>query len=195
MPLVAAVVVIAVVVAVVVGEKMLRGDDARQAGSSHSLALPSLVELEARPLVVASDPTGPCVGEKSGPVEFKYSTVRFSGDKALYASAQAFTYGGVEGLVLSRIRDLRTDAPTIFYVNDNAAGAVLGTDIVMGETVEMRPEVVFDTAHPRGKPDSIGRASWTVTWGWLPSHSDCTVVQTDGTYKGAPFVQFSVYEG
>ena len=196
LPFVGALVVVAVIAGVLLGNRVLGDRIApHMVASPQAHVLPSLAELEARPLLPLVGPTNICAGSKEGPVEFKYPTLRFSGTKAEYASGQVFTYRGVEGLVLSRIRDARTGGSTIFYVNEYVAGALLGTDIVRGETVEMRPEVVFDTAHPRGDPDSIGRPSWTITWGWLPSHSDCTVIQTDGTYNGHAFVQFLVYEG
>jgi hypothetical protein len=84
----------------------------------------------------------------------------------------------LKGIVLIRIRDLMTGEAGIF-VGPYAAGDVVGTDTIDGNTVEQHNYAVLDLSHP---PVASGNyfGIWHIRQGWPAGWSGCWGVQLDG---------------
>jgi hypothetical protein len=160
--MVAVFVAIALVVGVLIGGRLIQDWNSFRNGSpAGGAGHLTQAQLEARPfspqLLKPGEacPIGPYDSPTStfgsGPV---YGVVYGVGDPHFPASTSWGTYfnnqaaaePNVTGLVLIRARDLRTGQMVVF-IGPNATGSVLGTDIVNGQAVVQRGEVLIDTVH------------------------------------------------
>jgi len=110
--------------------------------------------------------------EGTGPVYATGSPPSLSAWGSYYRIAY-FTVPELNGPVLLRGRDLRTGRPLVF-VGQLATGSTMGTDIVSGDRVQQRAEVVL----PAGSAPGWG--NWRVTQGLPAGESGCLGVQVDG---------------
>jgi hypothetical protein len=192
--LVAAILVVLLIVTVVVGVRVWRDRDALNPVPADQR---ELARLQARPLILPSVlPGAEC------PANFQASTVYYydghsvtpqpGGPMALAGQGlQAISKWGDyydptysierkvnKGLVLIRIRDLRTGQVGVF-VGPSAAGDVVGTDTVDGKVVDQYAYAVLDLSHPPADANK-DFASWTVRQGWAAGWSGCVGFQLDG---------------
>lgn len=194
--LVAVLVVILIVVGVLVGGRLLQDWNAFRsspAGGQHTIVLPALSDLEARPWQHAVLAAGePCSGyEVNGKTAI--APVVSTGTSLTVTDWGEFSTGvtvfqkGFSGLLIVRLRDGRSGT-NHFFLNENAGGPVMGTVIIAGQTVDARGEAVFDFSNGSIKADSLGRKAFNITEGHLKGFSTCFEWQFDGTYQGQPFV-------
>lgn len=197
MSLVAVLLLIALVAAVFVGGRIIH--DWNQfhrevpAGPGHA----SIAALEARPLQLPRlTPTDTC---PDGPVSAGiYGNGPYYGDPSLGAPSPRHTTWGlywdlvgvtdrsVSGLLLVRAVDVKTQQPYVF-VGQFAAGPIVGTDGLSGQTVQQHSELVLDTAHqPRSASNSKTR--WSFTVGVPNGNSGCYGWQIDGDSFTETFV-------
>ncbi len=194
--LVAVLLMIAVVAAVLIGGRLYQDWNTQHRPTpAHGAAQPTLAELEARPLTLALlTPSDIC---PSGPFDpnNEYGTGPFHAiqGQALdtnwgrYFFLSAMTERGLTRLVLVRVEDVRSGQRTVF-VDQYAAGPILGTDTLRGKTVQRRPELVLDMSHPPSKPVN-GRTFWSFTLGVALPAGACFGWQVDGQLNGQAFVE------
>ena len=153
-----------------------------------------LASLEARPLILpAVQPWGACPGHREGVIDIGSRTISVIGDGPIYLSGKGISatttwgeyfdptyYAGpqVTGVVLLRIRDLKTGHAGVF-VGPDAAGDVVGTDTISGNTVQQRSEAVLDTSHHPATSGKSDWGIWDVRQGWAAGWSGCFGFQLD----------------
>jgi hypothetical protein len=89
------------------------------------------------------------------------------------------TVAGLNGPILVRGRDLRTNQALIF-VGANAAGPLVGTDKVDGKSVQQHVYLVLDMNHPPSPAGAAKHLEWPVIVGISKQSSDCVGFQLDG---------------
>jgi hypothetical protein len=187
--LVAAVLVIAVVAAALMGGRLIR--DWNSFIAPHQAAgiqLTALQKLEARPLRLPSVaprahcPAGPYDknGEiGAGPLHFSGSAVETPSSWGNYFHNLMFADRPVTGPIVVRARDLVTGR-LIVFVGPNAGGPVVGTDTLMGQVIEQRAElVVQDPMPPYAWQFVSGAANAADCEGWqvdAPGFSEAMVL-------------------
>jgi hypothetical protein len=100
------------------------------------------------------------------------------------------------GLVLIRVRDLKTNELVVFartpYPADSPAtpsGNVIGTEIVLGQRVELHPELLLDPSQLLPPP----KHAWEALEGFPAGSSGCVGIQADGfTIDGKAFSEVIV---
>ena len=153
---VAVLLVIAVVAGSLMGGRLLA--DWKRLTTPPAPAAPQtpLQKLEARPLQfqhVAPNghcPQGPWDANGYGglgPVHFSGSSVEAKTGWGYYYFDSLFADHPVAGPILVRARDVVTDLPIVF-VSENAAGPVIGTDVLDGELVAQHLELVIVNPGP-----------------------------------------------
>lgn len=178
--LVAAVLVIAVVMAALMGGRLIRDWNSfiaphQQAGGQQT----ELQKLEARPLRLptvapgAHCPSGPydkngVIG--AGPIHFSGSAVETPTSWGSYFHNLMYADHPVTGPILVRARDLVT-GELIVFVGPNAAGPTIGTDVVVGQAIEQHAEMVVQDPGPP--------YAWQFESG-SPKPTDCEGWQIDG---------------
>lgn len=197
--LVAALVVIAVVAAVLVGGRLAQDwnlfHNSSPAGSGGTHV--SLAALESRPLQlpqVAADAQCP-----AGPVSSTgvFGNGPFYGDPGLASGPRQTAWGiywnligetdrNISGLLLIRAVDVKTQQKYVF-VGQYAAGAVAGTDQLSGATVTQRAELVLDAAHQPNRQRG-GLTEWPFVIGVPNGNSGCYGYQIDGDSFTETFV-------
>lgn len=200
--LVAALLLIAIIAALVVGGRLWQSWSAPHTPIHAGASLPTLQELEARPwqhqLLAAGDT---CSGEGfigshigSGPI-YSYPQSLTSDAWGEYSTGENILDPGFSGLLLVRLRDARTGQHNVF-IGPTAGGQVLGTDTLQGETVEHHPEAVFDMSDPAIKViNDKKQKSFPIREGHRLPISGCFEWQYDGTYKGRPFIWHWYFSG
>lgn len=199
--LVAVFVVIAVVAAALLGDRIVHDWNMLHFGSpAGSGPHVSLAVLEVRPLQlphIAADTRCP-----DGPVSNAgvYGKGPFYGDPGLATGPTSTSWGiywnligetdrNQGGLLLVRAIDVKTQQPYVF-LGDYAAGAVVGTDQLLGSPVTQRAELVLDTAHQPNR-QRVGLTEWPFVLGVPNGNSGCYGYQIDGDTFTETFV-FSV---
>jgi hypothetical protein len=193
--LVAALLLIAIIAAVVVGGRLWQSWSAPHTPIHVGAALPTLQELEARPwlhqLLAAHES---CVSSPfAGPV-WAYPDTETASGWGTYSGGHFVLAKGFSGLLLVRARDARSGTRSIF-ANQNAGGPVIGADTVDGVTLDQHPEAVFDASDPAVIADSTGEKTFLMTIGTKHPFSGCFQWQVDGTFKGKPFAGHSYFSG
>ena len=200
--LVAALVVIALVTAVLVGGRLIQDWNAFHGTPAGHSQLTPLQQLEARPLTlpyvhsVAECNTGPrdpvTLALGAGPV-FMDSTYAGAGWTGWgdYGKVVLYTDTQIAGPILVRARDVVTKA-VIVFVGRYAYGPVEGADTLEGKVVSQRPELVLsaDTAAPP-TDNSLQRAhmsEWEFTAGFPKFSTLSTAWQIDGLGFSETFV-------
>jgi hypothetical protein len=163
------------------------------AGPGHA----ALATLEARPILLPKlTPSDSC---PDGPVTAGvYGNGPYYGDPSLgpptprhtawgrYWDLVGLTDRSVSGLLLVRAVDVKTHQPYVF-VGQYAAGPIVGTDGLSGQTVQQRSELVLDTAH-QPRSTSNGKTRWPFTVGVPNGNSGCYGWQIDGDSFTETFV-------
>ena len=197
LPLVAALLVIAIAVAVLVGGLLWQGWNAQHVISpAGGVGLPTLAELEARPWqhpVLADGDQ--CAGDEinglqmgsGAPLWANPIAGPFTYNWGEYSRGEAVFQKGFSGLLIVRLRDGQK-GQNHFFINEHAGGAVVGTVVIDGQTVERHAEAVFDFSDPRVNADGAGNRIFKFNEGHLNGFSHCFEWQFDGTYQGRPFV-------
>jgi hypothetical protein len=169
--------------------------------SSPSLSPPvdpvELAKLEAKPLhVPVVQPDGRCPVTPSSNIKAYPAAGAFSayGQGPVYGiggnqtstafgeyfDVTYFTEPQLTGLVLVRIRDLKSDRPAVF-VGPHAAGAVVGTDTIAGIPVQQHAELVLDAGHHDRTASGTSKwGIWPVRQGVASGRSGCHGYQFDG---------------
>lgn len=187
--LVAVFVLIALVVGVLIGGRLIQDwtsfrNSTPAGGVSHA----SLAQLEGRPLQltqVAASVTCP-----DGPVDSSgnYGAGPFHGvaqnqsthtSWGTYWTLGAIADASASGLMLVRALDVKTQQPLVF-VGSYSNGAVVGSDVVSGATIQQRSEMVLDLTG--------GKRSWQFTVGMPNGNSRCYGWQIDGDNFTETFV-------
>jgi hypothetical protein len=103
----------------------------------------------------------------------------FSTSWGLYFYNTFITVAGLNGPVLVRGRDLRSNR-SIVFVGDYATGPVVGTDTVDGRLVQQHLNMVLDMNHPPSASSGARELEWPVILGIDKGWSDCVGLQFDG---------------
>lgn len=187
--LVAVFVLIALIVGVFIGGRLMQEWNAfhksSPAGSSYES---QVAQLEAMPLrIPALKSHADC---KPGP----YNSVGSYGSGPVYGDGGAtstsdlfwgvyyhndvYAETNISGPILIRARDLLIDQPVIF-VGQYAAGPVVGSDTIDGQTYEQHTELVVDTGHT-SKTTASHKFNWLFMAGVPNRWSGSTGWQIDG---------------
>jgi len=143
-----------------------------------------LARLQARPLILPTvPPGGVCpfgsnigTGLGEGPIYLSGKGVQATSKWGEYYDPTYYADRQVSGIVLIRIRDLKTGEAGVF-VGPNAAGEVVGTDTIDGTAVEQHGYAVLHVDRP---PTLNKPAIWHVRQGWAAGWSGCWGFQLDG---------------
>lgn len=206
--LVAAALVIVVIATVVLGG--LWRDWNRQQQNAAIQA--HIAKLRERPLnLPAIDPGAACpespfnlylgypAGYGTGPVYAQGSGTRYVTDSGTYFDTGywlGYWYGdeGVSGSVLIRARDLKTNQLVVFArspygsVAGTPSGEMKGTDVVIGQRVELRSELLLDPTQLNRNVDV-----WETLQGFPKGTSGCIGFQADGFLaNGSAFMEVIV---
>ncbi|GAC1509708.1 MAG: hypothetical protein NVS1B3_11960 [Candidatus Dormibacteraceae bacterium] len=188
--LVAAILVVLLVVTLVVGVRLWRDRNAFNPSPAAPTVEAEVERLQARPLILPFvAPGGTCpasntityFGANANDVKRGLVfTVTGQGVQATspwgeYYDASYYSDGKVKGIVLIRIRDLKTGKAGVF-VGPYAAGDVVGTDTIDGKVVEQHAFAVLDLSHP----PADANAYWGIRQGWNTGWSGCVGFQLDG---------------
>lgn len=195
----AMVLLIAMVAAVLAGGRLVQDWNALH----HSVtAGPSardlqVAQLEARPLNLPAMPAdGMC---PDGPVTNGdyYGSGPAYAEFGLHAASRTAwgTYGGgalvvdntVKGLILIRGRDLKTGQP-VEFVDRYGYGPAEGTDVVDRTHLQRHPEDVLDMDHPPSVVTTVGKSTWSLSFGFASGFSGCTGWEVDGPGFSEVFV-------
>jgi hypothetical protein len=103
----------------------------------------------------------------------------FSTSWGFYFYNTVITIAGLNGPVLMRGRDLRSNRPIVF-VGDYATGPLLGTDTVDGRLVQQHAYLMLDMNHPPSTSSGTHELEWPVILGIDKHWSDCVGLQFDG---------------
>jgi hypothetical protein len=124
---------------------------------------------------------GPVFGAPGWPLPATASQLagNFSTSWGFYFYNTFITVAGLNGPVLVRGRDLRTNRPIIF-VGNYATGPVVGTDTVDGRVVNQHVYLVLDMSHPPSGSSGAQQVEWPVILGIDKGWSDCVGLQFDG---------------
>ncbi|HET7421052.1 MAG TPA: hypothetical protein VFL27_11795 [Candidatus Dormibacteraeota bacterium] len=200
--LVAALMVIALVAAVLVGGRLLQDWNA---SGSHSARGSSseLSQLEARPLTmpyihsVSECKTGPVdehtLAVGAGPLFLEYSGYAMAGWTSWgdYGKVVLFTDTEITGPILVRTRDVVTKA-VIVFVGRYAAGPVVGTDTLSGGVVTQHSELVLSAATSEPASDIVvqpqHKFEWQFTLGFPKFSTLSAAWQIDGLTFSETFV-------
>jgi hypothetical protein len=197
--LVAVFLLVALVAGVLVGGRLLQDWNAfihpqAPAGGVHQSVV---TQLEARkdqlPTLKAADSCpdgpeannlyggGPVYGAPGWPQPTTASELagNFSTSWGLYFYNTFISVAGLNGPVVVRGRDLRSNRPIIF-VGNYATGPVVGTDTVDGRLVHQHVYLVLDMSHPPSGPSGVQQVEWPVIFGIDKGWSDCVGLQFDG---------------
>ena len=157
-----------------------------------------VTQLRARPLALpvlkagAQCPTSPYAPINYGPgtTDFGAGPVYVVGSSPTssawgnYFDVKYVTGPSLQGPVLIRARDLRTNE-TVVFVGPYASGSVVGSDTVEGKAVLQHADAVFDAANHQHS--ELGNGLGTTAWGIFPirqgistNFSHCFGVQFDG---------------
>jgi len=186
----AVLIVVLLVVAFFIGGRILQ--DWRQFNAPKPVGIDQAVvdQLRARAIVLpVLKPSDPCPSTPSlhsffqlgdGPVYAEGGPAYFTTWGAYY-DVSWYTDKGLTGPVLIRGRDLRSDR-LIIFVGQNAAGPIVGSDVIKSARVDQRSELVLDAGHPPhrlGSPlDGVGY--WPIRQGVSSGWSHCFGFQIDG---------------
>ena len=200
--LVAALLLVALIAAIVVGTAFYRGWSAPHEPIHAGARLPTLEELESRPWQHQLVTSGAqCAGGEINGHKLQDGDApgRPIGGPALahgqnltttawgeYSSGYTSFATGFSGLLIVRLRDGLTGQHH-FFINKNAGGPVVGTVTIDGQTVKRYAEAVFDFADPKVTATN-GLKYFDQSEGHLTGFSLCFEWQYDGTYQGRPFV-------
>jgi hypothetical protein len=154
-----------------------------------------LAALEARPLTLPVVPPGAaCPGHNTNVIDLGNGSISVNGDGPIYFTGKGLqvtsawgeyydpTYYAppqLTGLVLLRLRDLKTGRAGVF-VGPYAAGDVVGTDTIDGKAVQQHAEVVLDASHHPATSSRSKWGIWDVRQGWPTGWSGCFGFQLDG---------------
>jgi hypothetical protein len=124
---------------------------------------------------------GPVYGAPGWPQPTTASELagNFSTSWGIYFYNTFITVAGLNGPVLVRGRDLRTNRPIIF-VGNYATGRVVGADTVDGRLVNQHAYLVLDMSHPPSGTSASQQVEWPVIFGIDKGWSDCVGLQFDG---------------
>jgi hypothetical protein len=124
---------------------------------------------------------GPVYGAPGWPQPTTASELagNFSTSWGLYFYNTFITVAGLNGPVLVRGRDLRTNRPIIF-VGNYATGPVVGTDTVDGRLVNQHVYLELEMSHPPSGSTAAQQVEWPVILGIDKGWSDCVGFQFDG---------------
>jgi hypothetical protein len=124
---------------------------------------------------------GPVYGAPGWPQPTTASQLagNFSTSWGLYFYNTFITVAGLNGPVLVRGRDLRTNRPIIF-VGSYATGPVVGTDTIDGGLVSQHLYLALDLMHPPSGSSAVQQVEWPVIFGIDKGWSDCVGLQFDG---------------
>ena len=200
--MVAALVVIALVTAVLVGGRLIQDWNAFHGTPAGHSQLTPLQQLEARPLTLpyvhslAECTTGPrdpvTLALGSGPV-FLDSTYAGGGWTGWgdYGQVVFFTDAQIAGPILVRARDVVTRAPIVF-VGPYADGPVAGTDTLNGKVVIQHSELALSANTAAAATDNTlqqpHRFEWEITAGFPKYSTLSTAWQIDGLGFSETFV-------
>ena len=199
--LVAALLLIAIIAAVVVGSRLWQSWSAPHSPIHVGAALPTLEELEARPwqhevLRPGEDCSGKeVIGPRDGhdpvypnPINLKtYSWGEYSYGDWIFEK-------GFAGLAIVRLRDGQKGT-NHFFIYEGAGGPIVGTLAIDGQTVAQHAEAVVDFSNRSIKADANGWKTFRLNEGHLKGFSLCFEWQVDGTYQGRPFVRHWYFAG
>ena len=187
--LVAALVVIAVVAAVLVGGRLVQGwntfHNSSPAGHSTGLSYQSQVALlEQRPLLLPTIKAGdacPNTGNKSADFQFGSGPVYANGSGGVpsawgnFFSIPWYTDPHLTGPVLVRGTDLQ--GHSVVFSGPGAYGPVVGNDPAQASP-ELHSEFVFDAGHPAQR--SRGYGMFVILQGLPTAAGPCAGFQVDG---------------
>jgi len=186
--LVAVLLLMALVAAVLVGGRIVQDWNVFHREAPAGPGQAALITLEDRPLQLPKlTPSDSC---PDGPTTAGvYGNGPFYGDPSLSSGPRQTAWGvywdlvgetdpNVSGLILVRAVDVKTQQPYVF-IGQYAAGPIVGTDGLAGQTVQQHNELVLDTGHqPRSTVN--GRTLWPFTVGVPKGNSGCYGWQIDG---------------
>jgi hypothetical protein len=189
--LVAVFLLIAMVAGILIGGRLIRDWSMFHSAEPAGRLPGELTQLEARPLLLPS-----VKGDDSCPTAAG-TALYFFGSGPAYGAAPLATYytyrtgwgdywkmeilmdADVNGLVLVRARDLRTNQPVIF-LGPYSGGPEFGTDTVDGVVASQHLELVLDPSHPQLNEAGL-QLMWEFVGGLASGYSACTFWQVDGS--------------
>jgi hypothetical protein len=201
LPLVAALVILAVILALLVGDRLIQGLHSQRELIPSGVALPTLSELEARPWAHQVLKAGEaCSGQEINGAPITHDPVYPNPINLKTYSWGEYSYGdwifekGFAGLAIVRLRDGQKGT-NHFFIYENAGGPVVGTLPIDGQTVEQHAEGVVDFSNRSIRADANGWKTFRLNEGHLTGFSLCFEWQIDGTYQGRPFVKHWYFSG
>src|SRR5260370_23054831 len=154
-----------------------------------------IARLTARPLILPLVPPGrACPVTYSNVIDLGGASFSAIGEGPMYVTGQGLQkitkWGGyydptyyagpqLTGIVLLRIRDLRTGRPGVF-IGPNAAGNVVGMDTIDGKTVQQHGYAILDAGRPPASSGTSKWGIWQIRQGWPAGWSGCWSFQLDG---------------
>lgn len=172
--LVAVFVVIALVAGALVGGRLVADWKSLTAPPQPAAPQTPLQKLESRPLQMHRQSANHCVDGPynkdgdigAGPIHVTGSSVLPQTTWGSYSYHSLYSDGPVKGPLLARARDLVTFQPIVF-VSQNAAGPVVGTDVLDGQPVQQHLELVIsDPASPYAWQFESGVQDQSHCQGW-----------------------------
>jgi hypothetical protein len=185
--LAAAILVVLLIATLVVGVRVWRDRNAfnpSPAGPASNET--EVARLQARPLILPSvPPGGACpilnntvTGITEVPISVNGAGVTTTTNWGDYFDPTYVVPRTIKGIVLIRIRDLKTGQAGVF-VGPYAAGDVVGTDTIDGKTVDHHGFAALDMNHPPARSSS-SNGYWDIRQGWAAGWSGCWGFQLDG---------------
>jgi hypothetical protein len=154
-----------------------------------------IARLTARPLILPLvPPGGACPVSYSNVIDLGGNSFSAIGEGPMYVTGQGLQritkWGGyfdptyyagpqLSGIVLIRLRDLRTGQAGVF-VGPNAAGNVIGMDTIDGKAVQQHGYAILDAGRPPATSGTSKWGIWQIRQGWPAGWSGCWSFQLDG---------------
>jgi hypothetical protein len=194
--LVAALLVVLLIASVMVGIHVWRDRSLLNTSPAAPTFDPvEIARLTARPLILpVVPPGGACPVSYSNVIDPGGNSFSAIGEGPMYVTGQGLQrttkWGGyydptyyagpqLSGIVLVRIRDLRTGRAGVF-VGRYAAGTVVGTDTIDGKAVQQHGYAILDASRPPATSGTSKWGIWQIRQGWPTGWSGCWGFQLDG---------------
>jgi hypothetical protein len=194
--LAAALLVVLLIASVMVGVHVWRDRSLLNTGPAAPAFDPvEIARLTARPLILPLvPPGGACPVSYSNVIDLGGNSFSAIGEGPMYVTGQGpqkiTKWGGyydptyyagpqLSGIVLIRIRDLRTGRAGVF-VGPNAAGNVVGMDTIDGKAEQQHGYAILDAGRPPATSGTNKWEVWQIRQGWAAGWSGCWSFQLDG---------------